>query len=239
MNAFISAYIESDGFGRAIFLTLFALSLISWWLLLSKSWILFQMQKSSLDITSAFSRKDPLGLQYLAPKKPDLIGISNPFFEIYKAFKQSTLQIMSRNTNTIVSDADLNFIDAEMDIVLQTQIQQVEKNVFLLSTIAALSPLLGLLGTVWGILVAFGEQTKGGVIASNTTMLSGLSLALTTTVIGLVVAIPALVGYSYLRNRSKEYKKEMQDFSHLLISVMELHYRKKEVYEEEKVSITE
>jgi biopolymer transport protein TolQ len=239
MNAFVSAYLESDGFGRAIFIALFALSITSWWLLLSKSWILFQMQKLSADVVHAFSSKDPLGLQYLAPKKPEFIGVNHPFFAIYKAFKQSTLQIMSRNTNMVVSEADLNFIDAEMEITLQSEMQQVEKNVFLLSTIAALSPLLGLLGTVWGILLAFGEQTKGGVIASNTTMLSGLSLALTTTVIGLVVAIPALVGYSYLRNRSKEYKQEMQDFSHLLISAIELHYRKKEVYEEEKVPITE
>ncbi len=57
-------------------------------------------------------------------------------------------------------------------------------------------------------------------------MLSGLSLALATTVIGLVVAIPALVGYNYLKNGGREYRRDLEDFAHLLLTSVELHYRR-------------
>lgn len=59
-------------------------------------------------------------------------------------------------------------------------------------------------------------------------MLSGLSMALATTVIGLVVAIPAIVGYNYLKNAGREYRREMEDFSQLLLASIELQYRKPE-----------
>ena len=59
---------------------------------------------------------------------------------------------------------------------------------------------MGLLGTVWGILVTFSGLQSNGLSSANSSVLSGLSMALGTTVFGLVVAIPALVGYNYLKS---------------------------------------
>ena len=89
-----------------------------------------------------------------------------------------------------------------------------------------LAPFLGLLGTVWGILLTFSQIEAKGMSGSNTGMLAGLSLALATTVVGLLVAIPALVGYNYLRNWLREYRREAEEFSHLLLTSVELQYRK-------------
>ena len=84
-------------------------------------------------------------------------------------------------------------------------------------------------GTVWGILITFSELQKGGSISSNAVVLGGLSTALTTTVLGLLIAIPALIAYNYLRNVNKEFYTEMHDFSHLLLSTIVLQYRKVDV----------
>ena len=69
-----------------------------------------------------------------------------------------------------------------------------------LGTIAAVSPLLGLLGTVIGIISAFNAITHGGV-GDPRALSGGIGQALIATAAGLCVAIPSLVGYRYLRSR--------------------------------------
>ena len=69
-----------------------------------------------------------------------------------------------------------------------------------LGTIAAISPLLGLLGTVSGMIRSFTAITAQGV-GDPTVLAGGISEALVTTAAGLVVAIPSLIAYRYLRGR--------------------------------------
>lgn len=61
---------------------------------------------------------------------------------------------------------------------------------------------------------------------TNQMFLGGLSLALATTVLGLVDAIPALVGYNYLKNTIREFRTDMETFSHEMLTTVELQYRK-------------
>jgi biopolymer transport protein TolQ len=230
-NPFISSYAQSDWLGKGIFWSLFLLSALSWTLIVHKGWIFYQVRKISDALTDNFSEKDPLNLQFTRPKGA-LLEIPNPFFEIYKALKQKTLQIISRNhlfapnAETVLSDADLGLIESQVQSTAAKQYKLLEKNLFILSTIATLGPFLGLLGTVWGILLTFSELHARGASSGNAAMLAGLSMALATTVIGLVVAIPALVGYNYLKNAGREYRRDMEDFSQLLLASLELQYRK-------------
>jgi biopolymer transport protein TolQ len=57
-------------------------------------------------------------------------------------------------------------------------------------------------------------------------IIGGLSTALATTVLGLVIAIPALIAYNYLKHRVANYSSEMQDFLYELLSYLELQYRR-------------
>jgi biopolymer transport protein TolQ len=230
-NPFISAYTSSDFLGKGIFWLLFILSALSWTLLIHKAWIYAQVRKLSKEFASQFSEKDPLNLQFTRAKG-HLLEVPHPFFEIYKALKQKTLQIISRNhffapsDVTTLSEADLGLIESQVYSALAMQHKTLEKNLYILSSIVTLGPFLGLLGTVWGILLTFSELHSRGVSSSNAAMLAGLSMALATTVIGLVVAIPALIGYNYLKNAGREYRREMEDFSQTLLSTLELQYRK-------------
>lgn len=79
-------------------------------------------------------------------------------------------------------------------------VHELERFLNTLGTIASVTPLLGLLGTVTGIIKAFNAITQGGI--GDPRMLSGgISEALITTAAGLLVAIPALIAYRYLRGR--------------------------------------
>ena len=221
-SPFVTAFSESDWFGRLIFLGLFLLSGISWAVLIHKGWILFQVRKFSREFISLFDEKDPLSLQY-KPKKDLFLESPNPLFGIYKAVKTKTLAIISRNhlfsgTQENLKDDDLELLETESYLVMRAEIKKLEKNIFLLPTVVTLGPFAGLLGTVWGILVAFSKMDGKVVASGNEGMLAGLSLALVTTVIGLMIAIPALIGNNYYKNLIRDQRREMEDFSHLLIT---------------------
>lgn len=77
-----------------------------------------------------------------------------------------------------------------------------------LGTIAAMAPLLGLLGTVVGMIEIFGSQTSGG---SNPIQLAhGISIALYNTAFGLIIAIPAMMFYRYFRGKVDGLTVEME-----------------------------
>jgi biopolymer transport protein ExbB len=79
-------------------------------------------------------------------------------------------------------------------------VHELERYMGTLGTIAAVSPLLGLLGTVLGMIKMFAVVTTDGV-GNPSALAGGIGEALITTAAGLIVAIPALIGYRYLRSR--------------------------------------
>jgi biopolymer transport protein ExbB len=88
-------------------------------------------------------------------------------------------------------------------------VHELERFLNTLGSIAAVSPLLGLLGTVTGIIEAFNAITSQGV-GDARVLSGGIAEALITTEAGLVVAIPALIGYRYLRGRVDALVIEME-----------------------------
>jgi biopolymer transport protein ExbB len=80
-------------------------------------------------------------------------------------------------------------------------VHELQRYLNTLGTIAAVSPLLGLLGTVTGMMKTFSVLTTSGGATDPAALAGGISEALITTVAGLIVAIPALVGHRYLRGR--------------------------------------
>jgi biopolymer transport protein ExbB len=103
--------------------------------------------------------------------------------------------------------AGLAYRHASRDVLKETiedtgrhVVHELERYLNALGTIAAISPLLGLLGTVSGMIRSFTAITAEGV-GNPTVLAGGISEALITTAAGLTVAIPALIAYRYLRGR--------------------------------------
>ncbi|MGW8368117.1 MAG: MotA/TolQ/ExbB proton channel family protein [Gammaproteobacteria bacterium] len=95
-------------------------------------------------------------------------------------------------------------------------VHEMERFLNSLGTIAAISPLLGLLGTVIGMVKVFAAITAHGV-GNPTVLAGGISEALITTAAGLSVAIPALIGYRYLRGRVESLVVQMEKESIKLV----------------------
>jgi biopolymer transport protein ExbB len=95
-----------------------------------------------------------------------------------------------------------------------------EKNVGILSTIANLTPLLGLLGTVYGMIKTFNAISLHG-IDNPAPLAGGIAEALITTATGLCVAIPVLVCHRFLKDKASALTFEMEENSIRLIELME------------------
>jgi len=91
--------------------------------------------------------------------------------------------------------------DERIQVALSEQKLVLERNLGILGTIAAIAPLIGLLGTVWGIMRAFGDMARVGSAAPSV-VAAGVAEALVTTGIGLIVAVPALVLYNHFARRA-------------------------------------
>ncbi len=103
-------------------------------------------------------------------------------------------------------------------------VHELERYLEALGTIAAISPLLGLLGTVIGMVKVFAAITTHGV-GNPTVLAGGISEALITTAAGLSVAIPALIGYRYYRSRIDSLVVEMEKEA---IKLVEALHRRQE-----------
>ncbi|MDH6594536.1 biopolymer transport protein ExbB [Variovorax sp. TBS-050B] len=109
------------------------------------------------------------------------------------------------NANPLCTEDDLR---AAMEASGRTVAHKLERYLPALATIASAAPLLGLLGTVIGMIEIFGSQSPGsGAVGSgNPAQLAhGISIALYNTAFGLIVAIPTLIFWRYFRSRVDEY----------------------------------
>ncbi|AGB40943.1 biopolymer transport protein [Halobacteroides halobius DSM 5150] len=99
-----------------------------------------------------------------------------------------------------------------LELLGQNEIKKLEKRLRVLEFIAAIAPLLGLLGTVLGIINSFNILEAAQGLASPRALSSGISEALISTAVGLVVAIPTMLMYSYLTSLVEKRTMEMNQW---------------------------
>tara|TARA_Y100001933_G_scaffold265252_1_gene338221 strand:- start:17848 stop:18564 length:717 start_codon:yes stop_codon:yes gene_type:complete len=90
------------------------------------------------------------------------------------------------------------------------EVYKLEKNVSILATVAGAAPMIGFLGTVIGMILAFHQMASSGGQAEMGLLASGIYTAMTTTVAGLIVGIIAYIGYNHLVNRTDKVVHKME-----------------------------
>ena len=101
------------------------------------------------------------------------------------------------------------YVRAQMEATATQEIGYLEKNINFLGTLSAVAPLLGLLGTVLGIIESF-LVIDLGTNSNPTLMIPGISKALITTAAGMLIAIPALFAYRYFQRLVQEFIAELE-----------------------------
>ncbi len=124
-----------------------------------------------------------------------------------------------------LNDVHLGGVRNVAERTMADQALLLENSMGLLATSASTAPFLGLLGTVWGVMDAFGGMAVTGN-AMMSAVAPGISGALLTTVIGLLVALPSAIGYNVLSDRLRRMSVQMDNFTQELSSDIEHHYHK-------------
>jgi biopolymer transport protein TolQ len=196
----------------AVLILLLAASIFSWTIMFSK-WSSFRKATmQSQRFVRAFRKSGRLSeLAAVADQfKPSpLVTVFNEIHDEYQ--RQTGGRGLPRNPIALERAAQTASSEA---------LTAMESRMTWLATIAAIAPFIGLFGTVMGIIDAFhGLGTAGA--ATLRAVAPGISEALITTAAGLVVAIPAVVGYNQLTARLREFGSRMDDFGRELLNAIE------------------
>ena len=124
------------------------------------------------------------------------------------ALKQSTLGRVFTAGYASTQQGE-QYARAQMEVVASQEIGYLEKNINFLGTLSAVAPLLGLLGTVLGIIESF-LMIDVGTGSDPVLMMPGISKALITTAAGMLIAIPALFAHRYFQRLVQEYVAELE-----------------------------
>ena len=111
-----------------------------------------------------------------------------------------------------ISATQLEIVRNMIDRNVASQALMLENNMGFLATSVSMAPMLGLLGTVWGVMDSFGQVAIVGT-ATLSAVAPGIAGALLTTVIGLLVAMPSGVGYNFLSNKIRRLTVELDNFA--------------------------
>lgn len=201
--------ISSSGpVAKLVLLLLLAFSLISWAIILTKWSLLRRAKSQSGRFVRAFRKAQRL--QDIAAvadqfKPSPLVGVFEGGYEEYR--RQGAVR-------------NLVSIQRGMQIGASEEITRLERNVPWLAITAAVTPFVGLFGTVWGIIDAFhGLGTAGA--ATLRAVAPGISEALITTAAGLAAAIPAVIAYNLIGASIREFASRSDDFALEVLNAVE------------------
>ena len=218
------AYLHSDNVGRAIVLLLIAFSIVTWSVMVDKWLSLSKDCKASKKLFYIISDNDNKSLSSKAfnDSANALPGsVANVYFagvdKLLEFYEKGYLRDnpgLGGHTQihpTILCEAEYDAIEAALETQVSEEIKKLESKIGLLATFVSLSPFLGLFGTVWGVMMAFCGVAIAGK-SDFTALAPGVAGALLTTVAGLVVAVPSLVGYNFINGKIKEVTVIMDNF---------------------------
>ena len=143
------------------------------------------------------------------------------FREVYSELAQNRRQSEGQEDGNLVADlGEQERVARVLRRSTTSQTQRLEKYLSFLATTGSAAPFIGLFGTVWGIMDAFhGIGTSGS--ASLAVVAPGISEALVATAIGLVAAIPAVIGYNHFVNKINILIGEMDNFCQEMLNIVQ------------------
>ena len=215
----ITIFLRCDPVGQIITSGLGLFSIIAWAVMIGKRSDLTQLRR----LNHAFDRRLREERRVLdlpeAFKNQRTIPYADLLSEAVEAYWRAAAIGKEKGVDT--SRFRLEHAENALQRALARQTLRYESSMVFLASIVSGAPFLGLLGTVWGVMEAFGAVAMQQT-ASIQTLAPGVSAALLTTISGLIVAIPSVFGYNYLFAQSRTMVTEMENFASSLADRIEL-----------------
>lgn len=216
-SSVVGYFSQSNTAGQVIVVILIALSLVAWTIMLGKYRDLNRLASENSEYEGLLSRQRQV--LDLDPDLPDDSPYSTLVQSALEAFYHYGADLKDPDTHRAA--LRMGHVENALQRGVAAQTMHYESKMVLLGSIVTGAPFLGLLGTVWGVMDAFGAMAGTGT-ASLQALAPGVSGALLTTVAGLLVAIPAAFGYNYLLQQSRTAIVELENFASVIADRIEM-----------------
>jgi biopolymer transport protein TolQ len=222
-NGVMDLVAQSDLFTKIILLALLGLSVLSWSITLNKYWQFRSFHREYHRLINLLRPNADLPMVYAKAVKNRPGPVSRVFeegqvtlaaaFDRYAGAKNTS---MPPPLNESLAERSNHSLEHDLTIRLETaadiELSQFEAGLSSLATITTVSPFIGLLGTVWGIMNSFLGISHSGS-ADLTIVAPGIAEALIATVAGLAVAIPAVLCHNFLSTRLRKIEDGLSRLS--------------------------
>jgi biopolymer transport protein TolQ len=205
---------------KTVLVILFTFSLLSWVVIIRKALLYRQSRSLSEQFRAAFKR----ATDWRELKQNQEKFALSPLLGLFVAgYSEVTFQLRQVGPDGRPQLRSMEAVERSLQRASVVEMGRLERSLGGLATVAAVSPFIGLFGTIWGIIDAFrGIGATGN--ANLATVAPGISEALVATAIGLVAAIPALMAYNFFQGQLKQFQTELDDFSLEFISLSERNF---------------
>ncbi|WP_413293964.1 MotA/TolQ/ExbB proton channel family protein [Bdellovibrio sp. HCB185ZH] len=194
--------------------TILAAQIVSVAIIAERSVALFMNRKvNQKDISKTIADDIKAGKLDQALRRSMQIGLTQPLGVVASAGIQAAMDMGGKEE-----------IQLKMDEVLLEESSRVEKRIGFLAMFANVATLLGLLGTITGLIHSFAGIANANPAEKAAILSQGISLAMNTTAYGLVVAVPALIMYAVLQNRATRLTEDLNKAALNLFIQLGYHY---------------
>ena len=206
---------KASPFAQLVLLTLVLLLYFSLWYILRKRAVLRRYETQCNEFDKAFWAGGAISELEERTRSGEYgqNGLVKLFLFGQEEFKKAC-QVGGDNTDLIMEG-----VRRALDIAAQSEESYLNRHMTFLATVASVSPYIGLLGTVWGIISAFQSLTQTSQ-ATIALVAPGIAEALVATAMGLLAAIPALIAYNYFSERIDNLIARFDNFSNHYMNIL-------------------
>ena len=220
---------DMDVFAQIVLIILLFLSVVSWAITFHKIAVFRRTNKETEKFLSLFRKRRSLSEVYLSCvsfRRTPLSQMLEAGFKELEELRRGEKNPKGSKEISVVEDLKLGTRKDRLDVIRMTlervgseEVNRLEKNIVFLATTGNVSPFFGLLGTVWGITHSFTSIGVRGS-ASLAVVAPGIAEALIATIVGLAVAIPAVMAYNFFNNKLKVIATQVDNFALELLSAV-------------------
>lgn len=234
-NSLIDGFLVSTMIGKLIVVSQILGSVVMVATILGKWRELYYLLMTTRRFLNDFSARHDV-LEYYVQRRPSAIsGVEG----IYRTTCDRLMKMLTPDVRSLVagrmtdgngaaalSKREIELVRGTSDHALDEEEIRVEKGMTLIASVVALEPMLGLLGTVWGVLDAFAEMGTAGS-ANLATIAPSISSALVTTVVGLIIAIPGVACYNAMSGMIRNIQSDIEGFTDELMGRISCEFQGK------------
>ena len=203
-------FLRADFVVKSVILILIASSIFSWALIFDKYRLFKRIDKSTKLFEDKFWKSKSAETFY--KNLPD--KIDDPLAQVFRSTMEELIK--TRSKSSTVQSARVQRV---VEVSIDRQSKDIEKNFTYLATVGSTAPFIGLFGTVWGIMNSF----QSIAISRNTSLAivaPGIAEALFATALGLLAAIPAVIAYNKFNSDSQRYLSRVDNFCKRFLSIV-------------------